>query len=62
MEISQENAFCSYLYLKKAKMSNFSFYLFSVFFYKTRKQEGVTGSALRGELVLVRGGGGRKKK
>jgi hypothetical protein len=29
MEISQRNSLCSYLYLKLAKMSCFSFYLFS---------------------------------
>jgi hypothetical protein len=35
MEISLRNSLCSYLYLKKAKMSFFSF-----FFYKIREQEG----------------------
>jgi hypothetical protein len=35
MKISQGDAPCSYLYLKQAKMSFFSF-----FFYKIREQEG----------------------
>jgi hypothetical protein len=38
IEISQGNSLCSYLYLKKAKMSFFSF-----FFYKIREQGGRTG-------------------
>jgi hypothetical protein len=40
MEISQGKALCSYLYLKQAKMSCFTFSLFSFFFYKIREQEG----------------------
>jgi hypothetical protein len=58
MEISQENTICSYLYLKKAKMSYFSFYLFSVFFYKIRTggcdkvfTEGRVGASERGEVA-----------
>jgi hypothetical protein len=42
METTQGNSLCSSLYLKLAKMSCFSFYLF--FFYKIREQEGGTGS------------------
>jgi hypothetical protein len=38
MEISQGNSLCSYLYLKQAKMSCFSFYLFS-YFYKIGEHE-----------------------
>jgi hypothetical protein len=38
MEISQETS----LYLKQAKMSCFSFYLFCFFFFKIREQEGGT--------------------
>jgi hypothetical protein len=39
MEIAQGNS----LYLSQAKMSCFSFYLFSFFFYKIREQESRTG-------------------
>jgi hypothetical protein len=43
MEISQGNSLSSsYLYLKQVKMSCFSFYIFSFFSYKIRKQEGRT--------------------
>jgi hypothetical protein len=45
----------SYIYLKLAKMSYFSYYLLCFFFYKTREQEGGTGSAQRLE------GGGRER-
>jgi hypothetical protein len=38
-EITQGNSLCSYLYLKQAKMSYFSFYLFSFFFYKIEEPE-----------------------
>jgi hypothetical protein len=38
MEISQGNSLCSYLYLKQAKMSFFSF-----FFCKIGKQKGRAG-------------------
>jgi hypothetical protein len=40
------NSPCSYLYLKLAKTSWFSFYLSCFFFYKIRVQEGGTDSAL----------------
>jgi hypothetical protein len=40
MEISQGNSHCSYLYLKQAKISCFSFYLFSFSSYETREQDG----------------------
>jgi hypothetical protein len=43
METTQGNALCSYLYLKLAKKSCFSFYLLCFFFYKIREQEGGTG-------------------
>jgi hypothetical protein len=46
MEISQGNSLHSYFYLKQDKMSCFSFYLFSLFFYKIREQKGGTGPAL----------------
>jgi hypothetical protein len=45
MEISQRNYLSSYLYLKQARMSSLSFYLFSFFFYKIREQEGRINSA-----------------
>jgi hypothetical protein len=57
MEISQGNSLCSHLYLKQAKMSCFSFYLFSFFFFKIREQEGRIGPAQRG-----RAGTSRKKE
>jgi hypothetical protein len=38
MEISQGKSLCRYLYLKQAKISCFSFYLFSFFFYKITEQ------------------------
>jgi hypothetical protein len=60
METTQGNSLCSYLYLKLAKMSCFSFYLFSFYFYKVGEQSM--------EQVLVGGwhcwsgwGGGRKR-
>jgi hypothetical protein len=40
----QGHSLCSYLYLKLAKMSCFSYFKF--FFYKIREQEDRTGSAL----------------
>jgi hypothetical protein len=49
MEISKGNSLCSYLYLKYAKISCFSFHLFSFFFYKFREN--------RAEQVLPREGG-----
>jgi hypothetical protein len=53
MEISQGNSLCSYLFLKQARMSRFSFYLFSVFFYKIGEQEGGYGSCLGGRLAPI---------
>jgi hypothetical protein len=53
MEISQGNPLCSYLYLKQAKLSFFSF-SFSFFFYKIREQvlpKGVVGTSGRMEVV-----------
>jgi hypothetical protein len=44
-EISQRNSLCSYLYLKQAKMSCFSFYPFSFFMYIIGEQEGRTSPA-----------------
>jgi hypothetical protein len=44
IETTQRNSLCSYVYLKLAKISCFSFYLFSLLFYKIREQEGRTGS------------------
>jgi hypothetical protein len=43
MEIAQGNSLCSYLYLRQAKMSCVSFYLFSFSFYKIGEQKGRTG-------------------
>jgi hypothetical protein len=54
MEIEQGNFLCNYLYLKQAKMSCFSFSLFSFFFYKIGGQKGKT-SPWRGMLPV--GGG-----
>jgi hypothetical protein len=48
MEISQGNSLCSYIYLKQAKMSYFSLYLFSFFFYKIREQDGRINFAQQG--------------
>jgi hypothetical protein len=56
IEISQGNFWCSYLYLKQAKMPCFSFYLFSFIFYKNGEQEGKISPAQRGSLAPVGGG------
>jgi hypothetical protein len=50
MEISQGISLCSFLYLKQAKMSCFSF-----FFHKIREQEGGIGPAQGGGLIPVEG-------
>jgi hypothetical protein len=52
MEISQGNSLYSYLYLKLAKMSCFSFYLFSSAKSENRRVE----QAERGGLAPVGGG------
>jgi hypothetical protein len=52
MEISQGTSLCSYLYLKLAKMSCFSFYLFSSTKSGNRKAEQVL-SGKWGGLVVV---------
>jgi hypothetical protein len=49
METTQGKSLCSYLYLKQAKTSFLSFYVF--FFYKTGEQEG--GTDLGGRLTPV---------
>jgi hypothetical protein len=62
LEISKGNSLCSYLYLKQAKMSYFSFYLFSFFStqLENRRAEQVLpsggGLALVGGEVLGKGG------
>jgi hypothetical protein len=43
----KETSCVSSLYLKQSKMSYFSFYCFSSYFYKIREQEGRTGTAQR---------------
>jgi hypothetical protein len=43
---TQGNSLCSYLYLKLAKTSCFSFHLLCFFFYKIRGQEGRRGSGM----------------
>jgi hypothetical protein len=48
METTQGNYLCSYLYFKLAKISCFSFYLLSFFFYKIGIQEGRIGSGVGG--------------
>jgi hypothetical protein len=48
METTQGNSLCSYLYLKLAKISCFSYYLLWFFFYKVGEQERGAGSALGG--------------
>jgi hypothetical protein len=53
MEISQGNSLYSYLYLKQAKMSFVLFFIFSLFFYKIREQEGGTSPAQRDGIVPV---------
>jgi hypothetical protein len=45
METTQRISLCSYLYLKLAKRSCFSFCLLSFYFYKNGEKEGGTGSA-----------------
>jgi hypothetical protein len=55
MEISQGNSLCSYLYLKQAKMSCFSFSLFSS--KKIKEQERGVGTSGRGRW-LEKGIGG----
>jgi hypothetical protein len=57
MEISQGNSLCSYLYLLQAKMSCFTFYLFSFCFCKTGEQEGGTSLASGGAGLTPVGGG-----
>jgi hypothetical protein len=57
MQISQGNSLYSYLYLKQAKISCFSFYLFSFFFYKIGEQDGKTCPAQEEGLAPV---GGRR--
>jgi hypothetical protein len=47
METTQGISLCSYLYLKLAKTSCFSFYLLSSFFYKIEEQEDRAGSVGR---------------
>jgi hypothetical protein len=56
LKISQGNSLCSYLYFKQAKMSCFSFYHFSFFFYKIREQESRASPAQGAGLALVGGG------
>jgi hypothetical protein len=56
---------CVYLYVKQAKMSCFSFYLFSFSTYNIGEQEGGTSPAQEGGLAPVGGGrcwvkGGRR--
>jgi hypothetical protein len=47
METTQGISLCSYLYLKLAEVSCFSYYLLYFFFYKIGEQAGGTGSACR---------------
>jgi hypothetical protein len=51
MEISQGNSLCSYLYLKKAKIPCFAFYLSSFFFYTIREWEEGLATNGSGEVV-----------
>jgi hypothetical protein len=53
MEMPRRNSLYSYLYLKVAKMSYFSFCLFSFFFYEIGGKEGKTGSAQWGGMALM---------
>jgi hypothetical protein len=46
IEMSHGNTLCHYLSLKQGKMSCFSFYLFSFFYYNVGEQEGRTAPAL----------------
>jgi hypothetical protein len=55
MGLPQGKSLCSYLYFKQAKMSSFSFHLFSFFYYKIGEQESKTGLAQRGGLTPVGG-------
>jgi hypothetical protein len=45
METTQGISLYSYLYLKLAKMTCFSYYRLCLFFNKIGEQEGITGSA-----------------
>jgi hypothetical protein len=56
MEISQRNSLYSYLYLKQAKMSCFSFYLFLFSPTKIGEQRGGTSSTQRRGLAALEGG------
>jgi hypothetical protein len=53
MEMPQGNSLCSYVYLKQARISCFSFYFLSFFFYKIGQQESRTGPAQGVGLALV---------
>jgi hypothetical protein len=55
METTQGNFLCSYLYLKLAKTSRFSYCLLSFLYYKIREQEGRTGFAKLGWGEVGRG-------
>jgi hypothetical protein len=57
MEISQGNSSSSYLYLKQAKISYFSFHFLSFFFYRLGEQEGGIGP-IQGDWLV--GGGERE--
>jgi hypothetical protein len=59
METSQRNPLCSYLYLKLAKISCFSFYLFSS---AKSEQEGGKGPVQGGGLAPVGGRGGGERR
>jgi hypothetical protein len=61
-EMSQGNSLYSYLYLKQAKMSCFSFYLFSFSFYKIDEQDGGTSPAQRGRIATMGRGRWQEKR
>jgi hypothetical protein len=61
METTQGNSLCSYLYLKLAKASCFSYYILCFFFYEIRKQKCGTGcEGTGGWQWWERGDGGER--
>jgi hypothetical protein len=60
METTQGISLCRCLYLKLAKTPHFCFDLLCVFFYKSREQEGGTGSGMGVFGEGRRGGSGER--
>jgi hypothetical protein len=62
MEISQGNYLHSYIYLKQAKMSCFSFYLFSFLLLQNQRTGGQNKSCPRGRTGISRSGAVRGRR